>query len=84
MPAGPGKELQGYNVSPGTYTVSLTHGSFSQEQTFDVLPDPRDGLSAAVIAQKMDIVKKLYNEVDALYRGLDDLQEVSKQIKNMR
>ena len=83
MPAGPGRELEGYNVGPGSYTVSLTHGSYTQDQTFDVLPDPRDGLSAAVIAQKMDIVKNLYKEVVALYKGLDDLQEVRKQIKNM-
>lgn len=83
MPAGPSKQLAGYNVGPGTYTVTLAHGDYSQEQSFNVLPDPRDGLSVEVIAQKMAIVKDLYNEVEALYRGLDDLQEVRKQIKNM-
>jgi len=83
MPAGPSKQLQGFNVGPGTYSVVLSYGDLSQEQEFNVLPDPRDGLSADVIRQKMEIVKSLYNEVDELYRGLDDLQEVREQIMNM-
>ena len=83
MPAGPTKELAGYNVGPGTFTVSLKYGDFEQNQTFEIVTDPRDEVSEAEIALKISLVTQLYNELNAIYRGVDDLQEVRKQVNQM-
>lgn len=83
MPAGPAKELGGYNVGPGTYTVELSYGDFTQSQSFDIIPDPRDEVSQAEMDLKTALVKQLYNEIESIYRGLDNLQEVREQIEQM-
>lgn len=83
MPVGPGGEAGGYNVGPGTFTVKLTYGDYSQTQPQIVKPDPRDKVSPNQIKEKIVLVKQLYNEVNSLYRGLDKLQEVRDQIKQM-
>jgi hypothetical protein len=83
MPAGPAGELSGYTVGPGIYTAEITYGENKQNQSFTVLPDPRDNVSSQVMEQKLSMVKSLYNEIDAIYRGLDNLQEVRKQIDQM-
>ena len=83
MPAGPLGELPGYTVGPGSYLVELVYGDYTQTQPLVVQSDPRDVVSTNDIQQKITLVKSLYKEVDALYRGLDDLQEVRDQIDQM-
>jgi photosystem II stability/assembly factor-like uncharacterized protein len=83
MPAGPLGELGGYTVGPGNYTVTLAYGESQLNQLLTVKPDPRDNVSEDDLALKLAMVKKLYNEVDAIYRGLDNLQEVRQQIDQM-
>ena len=83
MPAGPSKELGGYNVGPGIYSVELNYGDLKQTQTFDIIADPRDEVSPSEMALKIALVKQLYNEIEAIYRGLDNLQEVRDQIDQM-
>ena len=83
MPAGPAKELPGYTVGPGNYVVELTYGETTRQQTFAVKADPRDGVPPTAYDEKLTLVKKLYQEVDNLYRGLVDLQEVREQIDRM-
>jgi len=83
MPGGQGAELAGYTVVPGTYSVDISYGNFKQSQTFSILPDPRDNVSQADFDQKLAMLKSLYEKVDGLYRGLDNLQEVRNQIDAM-
>ena len=83
MPGGPVGETQGYKVGPGTYTAEIAYGENIQSQSFSVLPDPRDNVSSQAMEQKINMVKTLYDEIDAIYRGLDNLQEVRKQIDQM-
>ncbi|MEN8250242.1 MAG: glycosyl hydrolase [Bacteroidota bacterium] len=83
MPVGPGGEAGGYNVGSGNYTVKLTYGEYTQTQQFSVKPDPRDKVTSEQIKEKISMVKQLNNEVNSLYRGLDKLQEVREQIKQM-
>ena len=83
MPAGPEKELAGYTVGPGIYRVTLQYGDFTQQQSFNLLADPRDGAAADEIAAKQQMLQQLYREITNLYQGLSDLQEVRLQIKQM-
>ena len=83
MPGGPSGELAGYTVGPGTYSIELSYGDYNQSQVLIVKPDPRDDVSLQAIEMKLSTVKSLYKEVDALYRGLDNLQEVREQIEQM-
>ena len=83
MPAGPNKELPGYTVGPGTYIVELSYGETTLQQPVQVRADPRDEVPEAAYDEKLTLVKQLYKEVDNLYRGLDDLQEVREQIERM-
>ncbi|RLD22022.1 MAG: glycosyl hydrolase [Bacteroidetes bacterium] len=83
MPAGPGAEYPGYTVGPGTYTVELSYGENKLSQSVTVKVDPRDVVSTKDLEAKDAMVKLLYEEIDAIYRGLDNLQEVREQINQM-
>ena len=83
MPASPAGEFPGYTVGPGTYTVELSYGENKLSQAFAVKLDPRDEVTANDIEAKLSMVKSLYGEMDAIYRGLDNLQEVREQIDQM-
>jgi photosystem II stability/assembly factor-like uncharacterized protein len=83
MPASPAGEFPGYTVGPGTYTVELSYGENKLSQAFAVKLDPRDKVAANDIEAKLSMVKSLYGEIDAIYRGLDNLQEVREQIDQM-
>jgi photosystem II stability/assembly factor-like uncharacterized protein len=83
MPAGPLGEISGYTVGTGTYTVELSYKEAKLSQVFMVQPDPRDNVAAEVMTQKLSMVKTLYNEIESIYRGLDDLQEVREQVERM-
>lgn len=83
MPAGPSGEISGYTVGPGVYTVEISFGENNLKQVFTVKADPRDKVSAQDMTLKLSMVKTLYNEIDAIYRGLDNLQEVRIQIEQM-
>lgn len=83
MPAGPAGEFPGYTVGPGRYTVELSYGENNLSQAFTVKPDPRDKVSPQDLAAKLSMVKSLYDAMDAIYRGLDNLQEVREQINQM-
>jgi len=83
MPAGKDKELMGYHVGPGSYTATFTLGERSQSQSFNVVPDPRDGLVTDAMQAKIAAVDGIYNNLKDLYRSLNKLQEVRTQINTM-
>lgn len=78
-----GSTLQGYQVGPGSYKVKLSYGDFSQESSFVVKPDPRDEANAEEIEAQQDMLKTIYEDVDALHNSLRKLQQVRTQVNTM-
>jgi hypothetical protein len=78
-------------VVPGRYLVRLTAGGESLTQSFEILPDPRIGASAAdlkaqfvflrEILDKLGTVNGLVNEIDALLAQVRLLERRLTQLK---
>lgn len=76
-------EIAGYHVMPGNYVAKLTYGDFVDEQSFRILPDPRDQVSEQDRNNKKEMLTKVYVEIEELYESLRGLQQVRDQISNI-
>lgn len=74
---------QGYQVGPGTYSVKMSYGDFSQEFSFDVLKDPRDEATSAEIKAQQEMTKSLYKSLNDLNLSLTKLKQVRNQVDQM-
>ncbi len=77
-----GGGMKGYTVGPGTYTARLSYGDVSQSQSFDVLADPREEASAAQIAEQQQMLQEIYQDIETLYDGVKQMQQVRGQMKD--
>ncbi|MEQ8711758.1 MAG: glycosyl hydrolase [Cyclobacteriaceae bacterium] len=78
-----GNGMTGYKVTPGDFKVKMTYGDISMEQSFSVLPDPREPVTANQYAQKRQMLETLKAEIDAIYNNLTQMQQVRGQIKGL-
>ena len=72
-----------YMVGPGTYGVKLTYGDIVQEQSVDILPDPRETATLAQYREKQLVLERIETDIEDIYQSLKDLQQVRKQLKAM-
>jgi photosystem II stability/assembly factor-like uncharacterized protein len=67
-------------AAPGTYTVKVSSGSWSQEQTFRVSTDPRlPAMTDAEGAEQLKLVMELGGQIKALYDTLAKLRDARQQ-----
>lgn len=79
--AGP---LQGPRVPPGTYTVKVSSGSWSESQTFRLRTDPRHPqVTDAEGAEQLRLAQDVGTQIATLYGQLARLRDAKKQANDM-
>lgn len=76
-------DLEGPKAVPGTYKVSLSAFGKTEEQTFEILPDPRSGATPAVFAQQFDFVQSVSGKLTEMHRAIKEIRDVRKQVKTL-
>jgi len=80
---GPGQG-QGAKMPPGTYTVKVSSGSWSETQTFKMLTNPLyGGMSEADGAEQLRLSNEVAGMIKRLYDDLARIRDVKKQAKEM-
>jgi len=74
---------QGYQVGPGSYLVKLTYGEYAQEQSFEVVKDPRDEVTISQINDQQKTLNNLYESLHDLNKSLSKLKQVREQVNQM-
>ena len=79
--AGPGKQVAGHHVAPGSYTARLTHGDTVLETPVTVHWDPINDYDDEAIAEQQALLAETKSMIDALYRRVASLQAMQKQVE---
>ena len=69
----------GYRVAPGDYSVRLTAAGKTLTQPLKVLPDPRLQMTAEELAREQQIIGRLHQRADDIFREVRDLRDVRDQ-----
>ncbi|MGH7738029.1 MAG: WD40/YVTN/BNR-like repeat-containing protein [Candidatus Tyrphobacter sp.] len=72
--------VQGPQVVPGTYTVTLHYGGASASKTFDVALDPRLHVDASALAARLALALEIHASLDALDRSIDRALTVRERL----
>jgi hypothetical protein len=80
MWGGGGGRGGGPKAAPGTYTVKVSAGGWSQEQTFRVSSDPRlPAMTDADGAEQLKMAMEVGSEIKTLYDTLAKLRDAKQQ-----
>lgn len=78
------RDLTAYNAAPGTYTVRLKIGDFTQSQDFEIKIDPRIANSIANVeaayVERDKISKSIYEGATEMAKGVRDLRKIKQQL----
>ena len=69
----------GPTAAPGTYTVTLTVGDWTQSQTMEYLPDPRLEVTAADYVEQLRFAREVGAAAKGLYDELARMRSVKEQ-----
>ena len=84
MWGGGGGRGGGPKAAPGTYTVKLASGSWSQEQTFKLSTDPRvPQMTEADGAEQLKMAMEVGGRIKELYDTLAKLRDAKKQASDI-
>jgi len=72
---------KGYKISPGNYRIKLTYYENVQEQSLEVLKDPRYDATSEDYSEQEQLVKELHEMVSELYTLVVELRSVKSQIE---
>jgi hypothetical protein len=75
----------GPKVPPGTYTVKVSTGTWSETQTFRLKTDPRamPNMTEAEGAEQLRLAREVGGQLNELYTNLGKIREVKKQVADM-
>ncbi len=76
-------DLEGPRAVPGMYKARLTAFGKTEEQSFEVLADPRSATKPADFAQQFDFVNSVGTKLTAMHRTIIDIREVRNQLKGL-
>ena len=76
-PAGP-------KAIPGTYKVRLTVDGKTWEQPLNIVMDPRSPATAEVLAQQLQLGRKIFGEIITARRTQAEIASVQKQLREVR
>jgi len=80
--APPGGAIPGYKLAPGTYTLRLSFGEETREQSLDLRWDPNLSYEPDGIAAQQELAGRIYRMLDDLYRSVLSLQTIKEQIQS--
>jgi photosystem II stability/assembly factor-like uncharacterized protein len=66
-------------VVPGTYTVRLSTGDWSEEQPLEIGLNPKIGLTAEHAQEQYDLLGEVGDMINEMYGGLGRIRDVKKQ-----
>lgn len=72
--------FSGAKAVPGTYKVVLEKNGTTQEQDFDILPDPTAEATVAQMKLQFDFVNKVNATVDAAHKAIKNIRSVRKKL----
>ena len=76
--------LAGPRAVPGTYKVKLTVGKQSQEQTFEILKDPRADVTDAELAAQFNFVREVQDKINETHQTILDIRSMRQQMNHFR
>ena len=74
--------LTGPTALPGKYKVRLTTGGTTQEQEFEILPDPRSDASREDLIAQFQFQIEVRDKISEAHQAIIDLREAKKQIQS--
>lgn len=77
------RKVDGFVVAPGTYTVRLTVGDTTSEQSFDVAWDPRLDIAAAVITEQTTMASQAFDMLGELQQSVIAMRQAKVQAKTV-
>jgi photosystem II stability/assembly factor-like uncharacterized protein len=69
----------GYRIAPGDYTVRLTAAGKTLTQPLKVQPDPRLQMTAEELGREQQIIARLHQRADDIFRSVRELRDVRDQ-----
>jgi photosystem II stability/assembly factor-like uncharacterized protein len=76
-------DLTGPKAVPGEYVARLTTAGKTEEQRFQILPDPRSGAKPQDFRQQFEFVSSVGNKLTEMHRAIKEIRHVRGQIKNL-
>ncbi len=73
--------LAGPLALPGKYKIKLTAGGKTQEQEFEIVPDPRSEATREDLIAQFDFLLEIRDKVSEAHQAIIDLREVKKQVQ---
>jgi hypothetical protein len=76
--------LNGPKAVPGMYKVVLSVGKNKQEQTFEILKDPRSETSLDDFKKQFNFLIEIRDKVSEAHQAILDIRETRKQITHLK
>ena len=73
--------FSGAKAVPGKYKVALEKNGKSQEQEFEILPDPRSEVSISQMRLQFDFVNKVNATVDKAHKAIKNIRQIRKKLE---
>lgn len=77
-------ETDGPRAVPGTYKVKLTAGDYSQEQSFEILKDPRSSATLEEMQAQFDFLIANRDKMTETHETIVEIREVREQLKSVK
>jgi len=72
--------FSGAKAVPGTYKVVLEKNGTTQEQDFEILPDPTAEVTVGQMKLQFDFVNKVNSTVDKAHKAIKDIRTIRKKL----
>jgi len=73
--------FSGAKAVPGKYKVTLEKNGESQEQDFEILPDPRSEVSISEMRLQFDFVNNVNATVDKAHKAIKNIRQIRKKLE---
>ena len=79
--AGKDKTIAGYRLAPGSYTLRLSLGEDTLQESVELIWDPVNSYEANAIAEQQAFLDDVFDMIDGIYQRISSLQSVQKQVE---
>ncbi|NRB63134.1 MAG: glycosyl hydrolase [Saprospiraceae bacterium] len=76
--------MAGPMAVPGMYMVKMTVNGEEQEQTFEILKDPRSETDLAGFQEQFDFLISVRDKVSEAHQAINDIRSIRKQLKHFQ
>ncbi len=76
--------VTGPRAAPGNYVVKLTVGKETQEQSFEILKDPRSESSQAELQEQFDFLISVRDKLTETHQAIIDIRSIRDQLNTLK